>query len=202
MGWALTWNVDWDETNNQWTRRDISNRTMFFRINGNDHSFEYGNDYRPSFEPPVMETLFRVSPEGEIWAKSQGGQYGVTLEMTNNVRIDGKPVRLAFGQVVVLDPSRPFSVIAPRKYADENPVVVHGVDRDDSSRVFVLIGGRSHPRTPYVDRDIGIKIKAGDLLVTQGKDSLLAVAARGEVDPRAVIGRVQNKYMGFYTIVP
>ena len=193
QGWALTLNADWDEITNTWKRRTIGNQSFVFRINGEDHSLEYGNDSFTATIPPVMETLFRLSADGEISTKAfSGGPYGLGMEVKNNT---GGP--LSFGNVVVLDPSTPFSVIKPRKYADENPVVVYRVD---GSRVFVLIAGRIPPHTPYSRGDIGTKVKAGDLLVTEGAGSLRAVVGHEGVDPRAVIGRVSDRSL--LTIIP
>jgi len=193
QGWALTLNADWDETAGAWKRRTIGNQSFVFRINGEDHSLEYGNDSFTTTTPPVMETLFRLSADGEIWTKAfSGGYHGRGMEVRNKT---GR--RLSVGNVVVLDPSSPFSVIRPRKYADENPVVVYKVD---GSRVFVLIAGRISPHTPYSRRDIGRLVKAGDLLVTEGAGSLRAVVGRKGVDPRAVIGRVSDRSL--LTIVP
>jgi len=193
QGWALTLNADWDETAGAWKRRTIGNQSFVFRINGEDHSLEYGNDSFTTTTPPVMETLFRLSADGEIWTKAfSGGYHGLGMEVRNKT---GR--RLSVGNVVVLDPSSPFSVIRPRKYADENPVVVYKVD---GSRVFVLIAGRISPHTPYSRRDIGRLVKAGDLLVTEGAGSLRAVVGRKGVDPRAVIGRVSDRSL--LTIVP
>jgi len=192
QGWALTLNADWDEIAGAWKRRTTGNQSFVFRINGEDHSLEYGNDSFTTRTPPVMETLFRISADGEISAKAFGGWHGLGMEVRNKT---GR--RLGVGNVVVLDPSTPFAVIKPRKYADENPVVVFKVD---GSRVFVLIAGRITPHTPYSPRDIGRAVKAGDLLVTEGAGSLRAVVGRKGVDPRAVIGRVSTKSL--LTIVP
>ncbi len=192
-GWALTLNADWDETTNTWKKRNIKNQSFLFRINGEDHSIEYGNDSSTTTTPPVMETLFRISADGEISAKAfSGGRHGLAMEVKNNT--GGK---LQFGNVVVFDPSKPFSVIKPRKYADVNPAVVYRVD---GSRVFVLIAGRIPPHTPYAGGDIGTKVKAGDLLVTEKAGSLRAVVGHKGVDPRAVIGRVSDRSLN--TIIP
>ncbi len=192
QGWALTLNADWDEKAGAWKRRTTGNQSFVFRINGEDHSLEYGNDSFTTRTPPVMETLFRISADGEISAKAFGGWHGLGMEVRNKT---GR--RLGVGNVVVLDPSTPFAVIKPRKYADENPAVVYKVD---GSRVFVLIAGRITPHTPYSPRDIGRAVKAGDLLVTEGAGSLRAVVGRKGVDPRAVLGRVSTKSL--LTIVP
>lgn len=193
QGWALTLNADWDEKTDTWKRRTIGNQSFVFRINGEDHSLEYGNDSFTATIPPVMETLFRLSADGEISTKAfSGGPYGLGMEVKNNT---GGP--LSFGNVVVLDPSTPFSVVKPRKYADANPAVVYHVD---GSRVFVLIAGRIPPHTPYSGEDIGTKVKAGDLLVTEGAGSLRAVVGHEGVDPRAVIGRVSDRSL--LTIIP
>ena len=193
QGWALTLNADWDEVTNTWKKRTIGNQSFVFRINGKDHSIEYGNDSFTATIPPVMETLFRLSADGEMSAKAfSGGWHGLGMEVKNNT--GGK---LRFGNVVVLDPSKPFSAIKPRKYADENPAVVYRVD---GSRVFVLIAGRIPPHTPYSGGDIGTKVKAGDVLVTEGAGSLRAVVGHEGVDPRAVIGRVSDRSL--LTIIP
>jgi hypothetical protein len=193
QGWMLTLNADWDEINETWAERDMATKSFFFRINGNDHSLEYGNDSFHTIEPPVMETLFRLSADGEIWAKAFSGGYdGVAMEVQNNTGSS-----LSFGNVVVFDPENPFSVIKPRKYADENPMVVYKVD---GSRVFVLIAGRIIPTTPYSGGDIGTLVKAGDLLVTEGAGSMRAVVAHEGVDPRAVVGRVSDTSLR--TIIP
>jgi hypothetical protein len=196
-GWALTYNVDWDEIGKKWTKRDISNRTMFMRINGETHALEYGNDSRTSAAPPVMETVFRLSPTGNFWVKSQEGPNGVSMVVKNNVSINGKKVTLRMGDVVVLDPEKPFSVIAPRKYADLNPVVVRAVDPNDPSRVHVLVAGKAR-----VNAIPGSVEKGGDRLVTEGKDSLRAKVAPDDVDPRAVLGRMQGAYNGLFIIIP
>ena len=186
-------NADWDETTNTWKKRNIKNQSFLFRINGEDHSIEYGNDSSTTTTPPVMETLFRISADGEISAKAfSGGRHGLAMEVKNNT--GGK---LEFGNVVVFDPSKPFSVIKPRKYADVNPAVVYRVD---GSRVFVLIAGKIPPHTPYAGGDIGTKVKAGDLLVTEKAGSLRAVVGHKGVDPRAVIGRVSDRSLN--TIIP
>ena len=70
----------------------------------------------------------------------------------------------------------------------------------DGSRVFVLIAGRIPPHTPYSGGDIGTKVKAGDLLVTEGPGSLRAVVGHKGVDPRAVLGRVSDRSL--LTIIP
>ena len=183
QGWALTLNADWDEITNAWKPRTIGNQSFVFRINGDDHSLEYGNDSFTDLSSPVMETLFRVSADGEMSAKAFGGGYA--MEVKNNTG-----GTLNIGNVVVLDPSDPFAVIKPRKYADENPMVVY---KKDGSRVFVMISGRIVPNTAGA-------INLGDLLVTEGAGSLRAVAASGGVDPRAVIGRVSNRSLS--TIIP
>jgi len=193
QGWALTLNADWDETANAWKKRTIGNQSFVFRINGEDHSLEYGNDSFTTTIPPVMETLFRLSADGEISAKAfSGGWHGLGMEVRNNTGGN-----LSVGNVVVLDPSKPFSVIKPRKFADENPAVVYRVD---GSRVFVLIAGRISPHTPYAGGDIGTKVKAGDFLVTEGAGSLRAVVGHEGVDPRAIIGRVSDRSL--LTIIP
>ena len=99
------------------------------------------------------------------------------MEVKNNT---GESLNV--GNVVVLDPSDPFGVIKPRKFADENPMVIY---RKDGSRVFVMITGRMVPHTAGT-------ISIGDLLVTQGAGSLQAVAAPAGVDPRAVLGTVST----------
>jgi len=193
QGWALTLNADWDEIAGAWKRRTIGNQSFVFRINGEDHSLEYGNDSFTTTTPPVMETLFRISADGDIWTKAfTGGYNGLAMEVRNRT---GQ--RLSVGNVVVLDPSDPFSVIAPRKHADENPLVVYKLD---GSRVFVLIAGRISPNTPYSGGDIGRLVKAGDVLVTEGAGSFRAVVGREGVDHRAVIGRVSDRSL--LTIVP
>ena len=178
---------------NTWKPRTIGNQSFLFRINGENHSLEYGNDSFTDLSSPVMETLFRLSADGEMWAKAFSGGYdGLAMEVQNDT--GGS---LSVGNVVVLDPSTPFSVIKPRRYADENPMVVYKVD---GSRVFVLIAGRIIPSTPYSGGDFGTKVKAGDLLVTEGAGSLRAVVAHEGVDPRAVIGRVSDTSLR--TIIP
>jgi hypothetical protein len=192
-GWALTLNADWDEITDTWKPRTIGNQSFLFRINGEDHSLEYGNDSFTDLSSPVMETLFRLSADGEMWAKSFSGGYdGLAMEVQNDT--GGS---LNVGNVVVLDPSTPFSVIKPRKYADENPMVVYKVD---GPRVFVLIAGRIIPSTPYSGGDFGTKVKAGDSLVTEGAGSLRAIVAHEGVDPRAVVGRVSDTSLR--TIIP
>ena len=186
QGWAQTLNADWDETTNKWKKRTIKNQSYVFRINGEDHSLEYGNDSFTTLTSPVMETLFRVSADGEMSAKAfNGGHEGLAMEVKNNTGGN-----LKVGNVVVLDPSDPFGVIKPRKFADENPAVVY---KKDGSRVFVMISGRMAPSTAGA-------ISIGDLLVTQGAGSLQAVAAPAGVDPRAVIGTVSTTSR--LTIIP
>jgi len=186
QGWAQTLNADWDETTNTWKKRTIKNQSYVFRINGEDHSLEYGNDSFTTLTSPVMETLFRVSADGEMSAKAfNGGYEGLAMEVKNNTGGN-----LNRGNVVVLDPSDPFGVIKPRKFADENPAVVY---KKDGSRVFVMISGRMVPSTAGA-------ISIGDLLVTQGAGSLQAVAAPAGVDPRAVIGTVSTTSR--LTIIP
>lgn len=185
QGWALTLNADWDEIAEAWKPRTIRNQSFVFRINGEDHSLEYGNDSFTVNTPPVMETLFRISADGEIWTKAFGGWHGLAMEVRNRT---GR--RLHVGNVVVLDPSNPFSVITPRKHADESPFVVYKLD---GPRVFVLIAGRITPHTPYSPSDIGRRVKGGDLLVTEGAGSLRAVVGRKGVDPRAVLGAVSDR---------
>ena len=186
QGWAQTLNADWDETTNTWKKRTIKNQSYVFRINGEDHSLEYGNDSFTTLTSPVMETLFRVSADGEMSAKAfNGGHEGLAMEVKNNTGGN-----LKVGNVVVLDPSDPFGVIKPRKFADENPAVVY---KKDGSRVFVMISGRMAPSTAGA-------VSIGDLLVTQGAGSLQAVAAPAGVDPRAVIGTVSTTSR--LTIIP
>ena len=186
QGWAQTLNADWDETTNTWKKRTIKNQSYVFRINGEDHSLEYGNDSFTTLTSPVMETLFRVSADGEMSAKAfNGGYEGLAMEVKNNT---GENLKV--GNVVVLDPSDPFGVIKPRKFADENPAVVY---KKDGSRVFVMISGRMVPSTAGA-------VSIGDLLVTQGAGSLQAVAAPAGVDPRAVIGTVSTTSR--LTIIP
>ena len=186
QGWAQTLNADWDETTNTWKKRTIKNQSYVFRINGEDHSLEYGNDSFTTLTSPVMETLFRVSADGEMSAKAfNGGYEGLAIEVKNNTGGN-----LKVGNVVVLDPSDPFGVIKPRKFADENPAVVY---KKDGSRVFVMISGRMAPSTAGA-------VSIGDLLVTQGAGSLQAVAAPAGVDPRAVIGTVSTTSR--LTIIP
>ena len=186
QGWAQTLNADWDETTNTWKKRTIKNQSYVFRINGEDHSLEYGNDSFTTLTSPVMETLFRVSADGEMSAKAfNGGFEGLAMEVKNNTGGN-----LNLGNVVVLDPSDPFGVIKPRKFADENPAVVY---KKDGSRVFVMVSGRMVPRTAGA-------ISIGDLLVTQGAGSLEAVAAPAGVDPRAVLGTVSTTSR--LTIIP
>ena len=186
QGWAQTLNADWDETTNTWKKRTIKNQSYVFRINGEDHSLEYGNDSFTTLTSPVMETLFRVSADGEMSAKAfNGGYEGLAMEVKNNTGGN-----LNRGNVVVLDPSDPFGVIKPRKFADENPAVVY---KKDGSRVFVMVSGRMVPSTAGA-------ISIGDLLVTQGAGSLQAVAAPAGVDPRAVIGTVSTTSR--LTIIP
>jgi len=186
QGWAQTLNADWDETTDSWKQRTIGNQSYVLRINGEDHSLEYGNDYSTTLTSPVMETLFRVSADGEMSAKAfSGGYEGLAMEVKNNTG-----GTLNIGNVVVLDPSDPFAVIKPRKYADENPAVVY---KKDGSRVFIMISGRMIPNTTGT-------VNIGDLLVTQGAGSLQAVAAPAGVDPRAVLGRVSNAARA--TIIP
>ncbi len=177
-GWAVTLNADWDEKKGVWMPRRIRNQSFVFRINGEDHSLEYGNDSFTSHKPPVMETLFRISADGEIWTKAFGGTHGLAMEVKNRT---GK--ELGVGSVVVLDPSSPFSVILPRRRADLNPAVIYKVE---GSRVFILIAGRMTPK-------MGSAAKPGDLLVTEGAGSVRAVVGRKGVDPRAVLGTVSDK---------
>ena len=186
QGWAQTLNADWNETTNTWKQRTIKNQSYMFRINGEDHSLEYGNDFFTTLTSPVMEILFRVSADGEMSAKAfSGGYEGLAMEVKNNTGGN-----LNVGNVVVLDPSDPFGVIKPRKFADENPAVVY---KKDGSRVFVMVSGRMVPSTAGA-------ISIGDLLVTQGAGSLQAVAAPTGVDPRAVIGTVSTTSR--LTIIP
>ena len=201
-GWALTFNVDWDEIDKKWTKRDISNRTMFLRINGETHALEYGNDFRTSAAPPVMETVFRLTPRGNFWVKSQEGINGVSMVVRDNVVVNGNKATLRTGDVVVLDPANPFSIIAPRKHADLNPVVVRAVDPEDPSRVHVQVAGMARVNTVHTRKDVGPVFVAGDRLVTEGKDSLRAKVASKDVDPRAVLGRMQGEYNGFIMIIP
>ena len=177
-GWALTLNADWDEKKGMWMPRRIRNQSFVFRINGEDHSLEYGNDSSTNHNPPVMETLFRISADGEIWTKAFGGLHGLAMEVKNRTGQE-----LGVGSVVVLDPSSPFSVILPRKRADLNPAVIYKVE---GSRVFILIAGRMTPK-------MGSAAKPGDLLVTEGAGSVRAVVDSEGVDPRAVLGTVSDK---------
>ena len=177
-GWAVTLNADWDEKKGMWMPRRIRNQSFVFRINGEDHSLEYGNDSFTTHKPPVMETLFRISADGEIWTKAFGGFHGLAMEVKNRTGQE-----LGVGSVVVLDPSAPFSVILPRKRADLNPAVIY---KAEGSRVFILIAGRMTPK-------MGSAAKPGDLLVTEGAGSVRAVVGSGEVDPRAVLGTVSDK---------
>jgi len=183
QGWVQTLNADWDEITDTWKQRTLGNQSYMIRINGEDHSLEYGNDSFTTLTSPVMETLFRVSADGEMSAKAFSG--GGAMEVKNNT--GGS---LSVGNVVVLDPSDPFAVIKPRKYADENPMVIYKVD---GSRVFVLISGRIVPNTAGA-------INLGDLLVTEAAGSLQAVVGHEGVDPRAVLGRVSNTSLS--TIIP
>jgi len=199
-GWALTYNVDWNEINSTWTRRDLTQRTSFFRINGKTHALEYGNDYRTLGAAPVMETLFRLSADGDFWVKSHESDRGVSMIVRNNVWVDGKKVALHPGNVVVLDPANPFSVIAPRKHADLNPVVVREMDSDDPSLVQVVIAGSTPVNTIYARRDVGTLVNVGDELVTEKAGSFRAMAGKKGVDPRAILGRLHND--GFYITVP
>ena len=178
QGWALTLNADWDEKKGMWMPRRIRNQSFVFRINGEDHSLEYGNDSFTNHNPPVMETLFRISADGEIWTKAFGGLHGLAMEVKNRTGQE-----LGVGSVVVLDPSSPFSVILPRKRADLNPAVIYKVE---GSRVFILIAGRMTPK-------MGSAAKPGDLLVTEGAGSVRAVVDSEGVDPRAVLGTVSDK---------
>lgn len=178
QGWALTLNADWDEKKGTWMPRRIRNQSFVFRINGEDHSLEYGNDSFTNHAPPVMETLFRISADGEIWTKAFGGYHGLAMEVKN-----GTGQGLAVGNVVVLDPSSPFSVILPRKRADLNPAVIYKVE---GARVFIMIAGRMTPNT-------GSAARPGDLLVTEGAGSVRAVVGGEGVDPRAVLGTVSDK---------
>jgi len=177
-GWAVTLNADWDEKRGMWMPRRIRNQSFVFRINGEDHSLEYGNDSFTNHKPPVMETLFRISADGEIWTKAFGGLHGLAMEVKNRTGQE-----LGVGSVVVLDPSSPFSVILPSKRADLNPAVIYKVE---GSRVFILIAGRMTP-------NMGSAAKPGDLLVTEGAGSVRAVVGREGVDPRAVLGTVSDK---------
>ena len=178
QGWAVTLNADWDEKNGMWMPRRIRNQSFVFRINGEDHSLEYGNDSFTNHNPPVMETLFRISADGEIWTKALGGVHGLAMEVKNRTGQE-----LAVGSVVVLDPSSPFSVRLPSKRADLNPAVIYKVE---GSRVFILIAGRMTPT-------MGSAAKPGDLLVTEGAGSVRAVVGHEGVDPRAVLGTVSDK---------
>jgi hypothetical protein len=200
LGWALTWNVDWDEVESKWTRRDRPHRTFFFRINGLDQAIEYGNDFRGTAEPPVMETLFRLDRTGSAHVKAQGGT--VSIEMTNDVKIDGKLADLRRDHVVVLDPTRPFTVIAPRRQADQNPVIVTGVNPKDKTRVYVMLAGRHWVHTPYSRDNLGVLVKGGAPLVTEGANSLRAVVSKPPLDPRTVLGWLEGEYNGFIVIVP
>lgn len=199
-GWALTYNVDWDEINGTWTRRDLTQRTSFFRINGKTHALEYGNDYQTLGTPPVMETLFRLSADGDFGVKSHESDRGVSMIVRNNVRVNGESVILHPGNVVVLDPVHPFAVIAPRKHADLNPVVVREMDSEDPSLVQVVIGGLTPVNTIYTRGDVGRLVNIGDALVTEGAGSFRAVGAGEGVDPRAILGRLHND--GFNITVP
>ena len=192
-GWALTHNADWDEINGTWwPERDCPFKSMFFRINGKTHALEYGGDYRHKNIPPVMETLVSISPEGNFWLKSHFGRNnrGVSMIAHHNVRVNGAKVKLRRGDVVVLDPDNPFSVIAPRKHADINPVVVCEEDSTDPSLVHVVFSGASGVN--IVHTGAGVSSKAGAALVTEGKDSLRAELAPAGVDPRAIIGYLHS----------
>ncbi|MFP6875867.1 MAG: hypothetical protein VCA37_03470 [Roseibacillus sp.] len=178
QAWALTLNADWDEKAGAWMPRRIRNQSFVFRINGEDHSLEYGNDSFTDHNPPVMETLFRISADGEIWTKAYGGYHGLAMEVRNKT---GR--KLQVGSVVVLDPSSPFAVILPRRRADLNPAVIYKVDGD---RIFILIAGRMTPH-------MGSAARPGDLLVTEGAGSVRAVVGSKAIDPRAVLGTVSDK---------
>lgn len=178
QAWALTLNADWDEMTNKWMPRRIRNQSFVFRINGEDHSLEYGNDSFTNHNPPVMETLFRISKEGEIWTKSYGGYHGLAMEVRNKT---GR--QLHVGNVVVLDPSSPFSVILPRRRADLNPAVIY---KTDGARVFILVAGRMTPH-------MGSGAQPGDFLVTEGAGSVRAVVGSKAVDPRAILGTVSDR---------
>ena len=178
QAWALTLNADWDEKAGAWMPRRIRNQSFVFRINGENHSLEYGNDSFTNHNPPVMETLFRISAEGEIWTKAYGGYHGLAMEVRNQT---GR--KLQVGNVVVMDPSSPFSVTLPRRQADLNPAVIYKVDGE---RVFILIAGRMTPH-------LGSPANPGDFLVTEGAGSLRAVVGSKVVDPRAVLGTVSDK---------
>lgn len=108
----------------------------------------------------------------------------------HNVRVNGAKVKLRRGDVVVLDPDNPFSVIAPRKHADINPVVVCEEDSTDPSLVHVVFSGASGVN--IVHTGAGVSSKAGAALVTEGKDSLRAELAPAGVDPRAIIGYLHS----------
>jgi len=191
-GWALTFNADWDGINKTWTRRDLPMRSTFFRINGETHALEYGNDYRSRISAPVMETLFRISAEGEFWMKSHQGGVGPAMILHNNVMVNGKRRLLHQGDVVVLDTDNPYSVIAPRKYADHHPMTVLYMDPDDTSLVHVIFGGGARVNTPYEHSDFGKIINTGDRLVTEGANSFRAILAVKGVDPRAYLGRISS----------
>lgn len=199
LGWALTWNVDWDEVAGQWAKLDRPRRTFFFRINGLDSALEYGNDTR-RVDPPVMETLFRLDRTGDVQVTAHLGD--VALEMTHDVKVAGKLAALRPGDVVVMDPIRPYTVIAPQRTADKNPVVVLTVDPNDQSRVFVLLAGSSKVRTPYTAKSIDDVVKGGAPLVTEGANSLRAVVGKEPVDPRTALGWIQDQSNGFRVVVP
>jgi hypothetical protein len=200
LGWALTWNVDWDELAGKWTKRDLPHRTFFFRINGLDQAIEYGNDFRSLVGPPVMETLFRMDRTGSAHVKAQRGT--VSIEVVNDVNVNGKLADLQRCDVVVLDPIRPFTVIAPRRHADQNPVIVTGVNPEDKARVYVLIAGRQRVQTPYTRQNLGEPVKGGAPLVTEGAGSLRAVVGKSPADPRTVLGWLESESNGFIVIVP
>ncbi|MEO7701431.1 MAG: carboxypeptidase-like regulatory domain-containing protein [Opitutus sp.] len=200
LGWGLTWNADWDEIAGNWTERDLPSRTFFFRINGLNQALEYGNDYRKIAGIPKMETLFRVESTGEAHFKSQGGT--VSIEVRNDVKIGGRAVNVSRNQVVVLDPTRPFTIIAPRRQGDVNAVIVTGAHPNDNSRVYVLIAGRHKVETPYSAKNIDDKIVSGANLVTEGAGSLRAVIGPADADPRSVLGWIHDKSNGFWAIVP
>ena len=65
-----------------------------------------------------------------------------------------------------------------------------------------LVAGMARVNTVHARKDVGAVLKAGDRLVTEGKDSFRAKVAPDGVDRRAVLGRMQGEYNGFIMIIP
>lgn len=184
IGWARTFNADWDEINHEWAPNlKWLGKSHCVKITSDDHAWEFENSYFAPYQP-VMEKLFRVSPKGEVWTKATSS--GICLEMKNNTGLT-----LGQGDVVVVDPDDPFAVIVPRKYADFNPLAVVSMGADNS-RVYVLLTGR----WPL---NMASSALPSERLVTAGAGSLQVTVAPPGADSRAVIGRLHTNG---YCLIP